>query len=226
MQKLDKPVELEGRVIRFKAIAKRNIQTGGALKEGDHVKTLDKNRIYYLKTNGKKNIFIVKKVFPEIGTILVQHIDGGKDIILSSEQVEEIDSSVASVASAASAASTAPPNFFKEFKQHINSNNNVNNWEVVGKPKSPVIVKRPNSSFVMIERSNSNSPVVFLEEHLLGNPDFECKVYGNSTKDGFLFECPECHATTLESNYNKTRVFPHKKGCSNIGKYCRFVVRA
>jgi hypothetical protein len=77
----------------------------------------------------------------------------------------------------------------------------------------------------MVESSNSNSPVL-AEENLFGDTDFECRVYGTGTGDSFLFECPECHATTLQSNYNKTRVFPHKKGCSNIGKYCRFLVES
>ena len=135
------------------------------------------------------------------------------------DEVEKIDSNstpATSAASAASAASSSPPNYFPEFKQQIISNNNDNNWEFAGKPESPVMVPRPNS----------NSPVLFPEENLRGDPDFDCEVYGSRTKDGFLFECPECHATTSESNYNKTGIFPHKKGCSNIGKYCSFVASA
>jgi hypothetical protein len=245
MQKLDKPVELEGRVIRYKPIvkriAKKNNQVGGFIKVGDKVRTLDEKWIDFLTEQGKKNIFIVKKVHPEFGKILVKHIDGGRDNFLLLEYVEKIgsNSAFANVTSAASAASAAPRHYFPELSQHINTNaNHLGNWHIPRNPQSPVIVRNPNRSFVMADRSESNSPVVleenfwgnspvlFPEENLIHDPDFDCEVYGSRTKDGFLFECPECLATALESNYNKTGIFPHKKGCSNIGKYCRFVVSA
>ena len=232
MQKLDKPVELEGRVIRYKPIVKRNNQIGGALQVGDHIRCLSekmKEQFPWLFIQG--NRWIVKKINPE--TIIAQHISSGLDWNILIDNVEKIDSnSDASAASAtsatsdASAASSSPPNYFPEFKQQIISNNNDNNWEFAGKPESPVIAKRPNNSAVMVQRPNSNSPVLFPEENLIDDPDFHCEVYGSRTKDGFLYECPECHATTSESNYNKTGIFPHKKGCSNIGKYCSFVVSA
>ena len=78
MQKLDKPIELEGRVIRYKSIVKRNNQVGGSFKVGDHVQTLSKAMIKNL--NGRENRYVVLKVFSRLGTILIRHIDDNKDI--------------------------------------------------------------------------------------------------------------------------------------------------
>ena len=79
MQKLDKPVELEGRVIRYKPIVKRivkkNNQVGGALKVGDHIKcliTTNNNIIEIWRGHGVlrssvtvENRWIVTKIFPK-----------------------------------------------------------------------------------------------------------------------------------------------------------------
>ncbi len=82
MKKLDKPVELEGRIIRYKPIVKllkkinkmnggvfrRNNQIGGSIKVGDIVRSLNEVMIRYL--GERENKYIVRKVFPEnIGTI-------------------------------------------------------------------------------------------------------------------------------------------------------------
>ena len=65
MQKLEKPVELEGRVIRYKPIAKRiekqNNQVGGFLKVGDKVRT--KGKLLDKNLEGKENIFIYYDIF-------------------------------------------------------------------------------------------------------------------------------------------------------------------
>ena len=67
MQKLDKPIELKGRVIRYKPIAKRiekqNNQVGGFLKVGDKVRTTIKLNDKNLE--GKENIFYVVEIFPQ-----------------------------------------------------------------------------------------------------------------------------------------------------------------
>ena len=67
MQKLDKQIELKGRVIRYKPIAKRiekqNNQVGGFLKVGDKVRTNIKFLLDEFK--GKENIFIVLEIYPQ-----------------------------------------------------------------------------------------------------------------------------------------------------------------
>ena len=76
MQKLDKPVELERRVIRYKPIVKLNNQIGGYLQVGDRVKSKVKivNNELHKSGKGRDNIYIVKKIFPPkpgTGTIFI-----------------------------------------------------------------------------------------------------------------------------------------------------------
>ncbi len=172
MQKLDKPVELEGRVIQYKPIAKRNNQVGDALKVGDHVRTLHKKTIDLLKEFKKENKWIVTKIYPmnfRDDFIEITHLGDGlihkyRIRTVNSKNVEKIDSNSTPAASAASAASTASaapisnqksPNFFEQLAQHRNTNaNNLENWNVLRKPR------KPKNKFVMVESSNNNSPVL------------------------------------------------------------------
>ena len=142
MQKLDKPVELEGRVIQYKPIVKRNNQVGGTFNVGDHVSSKNPVMIQNLNRRGRKNEYIVIKVFPKLGTILIRHINGDQDICLSLDKVEKIDSSGASAAStaaaasAASAASAAEVNnakIWEELSAHVvqNEKNDNNGWFIM-----------------------------------------------------------------------------------------------
>jgi hypothetical protein len=160
MQKLDKPVELKGRVIRYKPIAKRiekqNNQVGGNLEIGDKVRTKGKLRDKNLE--GKQNIFYVIATFPEKSKfsqlITIRHIDNSpKTYQIYKDKVEKINNnSEASSASAASAAKVNNASTWEELSGHVNNNNNNNNgeWSFVknndGKANmgKPVLVKANN----------------------------------------------------------------------------------
>jgi hypothetical protein len=81
MQKLDKPIELEGRIILYKPIVKqitkRNNQVGGSLKVGNHVKII--NEKYFTSTFGKnqkrrQKIYTVRKIYPNKNEIDIRAI--------------------------------------------------------------------------------------------------------------------------------------------------------
>jgi hypothetical protein len=137
MQKLEKPVELEGRVIRYKPIAKRiekqNNQVGGFLKVGDKVRTNIKMLLdQFIK--GKENIFIVLEIYPqnseEFGKIIIRHIDGDTIFKVKTDRVEKINNN--SEASATFVAPVGPAIRNKKKWQSLlgesSSNSNSNNF--------------------------------------------------------------------------------------------------
>jgi len=238
MQKLDKPVELEGRVIRYKPIVKlnkkvnkmkdgglrRNNQIGGSLKVGDRVKSLIKIMIGKLISEGKENIYIVKKIFPKnLGTILIQHIDGGSDICLNIDKVEKIESDSAS--SAASAPLTESENkIWEELLSHVtNENKNNDDWFIIKNDYGDYVKVKKNgkSDFVMINHpGNENWTIVESNSKLPNTGTFVVNVkttFGGNK----LYQCPICNAQIIKNIYNRNGTFPHKVGCKNIGKIPR-----
>ena len=159
MQKLEKPVELKGRVIRYKPIAKRiekqNNQVGGFLKVGDKVRTNIKFLLDEFK--GKENIFIVLEIYPqnseEFGKIRMRHIDIDRKFRVKTDRVEKINNnSEASAASDASAAKVNNSNTWEELLRHVNNNiNNDGKWSFVltkgrkSKMGKPVLVNLNNN---------------------------------------------------------------------------------
>ena len=144
MQKLDKPVELEGRIIRYKPIAKRitkqNNQVGGFPNPGDIVEVLDEESKRKYPSSFKDNRWIVVSIIPSLRSsilnrmepdkVMVKHIaDFGRfntpvrHITVQKHKIKKIDSNFTPAASAASAASAVP-----------NFRNNINNrLEVVSR---------------------------------------------------------------------------------------------
>ena len=161
MQKLDKPVELEGRVIRYKPIVKRNNQVGGTFNVGDHVQVLNKVIIDYLKREKKENRYIVKKVFSHVGTILIRHIDHGQDICLSLDKVAKIDSSGASAA----AIPNQESKIWEELSQHISKNDNGDDdW---------YIIRNPEGQYVKVKRNGTKNSFVIVNHPESSNDNFE-----------------------------------------------------
>jgi len=168
MQKLDKPVELEGRVIHYKPIAKRNNQVGGSFKVGDHVRTLNLELIRSLA--GRENRYIIIKVVPEKSTYIIRHINGGPDINSAYFSIKKIDSNPTPAASAASAASTASaapisnqksPNFFQQLSQHNNTKPAIKKGDHVKCISKKIMENFPSLFFVenewIVEDILSNS---------------------------------------------------------------------
>ena len=137
MQKLDKQIELKGRVIRYKPIAKRiekqNNQVGGALKVGDKVRTNIKLNDKNLE--GKENIFYVVEIFPQNSKfnefIVIRHEKVlGRIYRVFKNRVEKINTN--SEASAASAAEVNNAKIWEELSGHVNSNNENNGeWAII-----------------------------------------------------------------------------------------------
>ena len=163
MEKLDKPIELKGRVIRYKPIAKRiekqNNQVGGALKVGDKVRTNIKLNDKNLE--GKENIFYVVEIFPQNSKfnefIVIRHEKVlGRIYRVFKNRVEKINTN--SEASAASVASTAEVNnakVWEELSGHVNSNNENNGeWSFVRTEDDYVNVKKNG------RKSNMEKPVL------------------------------------------------------------------
>jgi len=231
MQKLDKPVELEGRIILYKPIAKRNNQVGGSLKVGDHVRTLIKIMIDSL--DGEENRYIVLKVFPpNLRTIIIRHINGGQDICLNIDKVEKIASSAAS---AATVISNQESKIWEDLLQHVSPNDDDDDWFIIRNPKGEYIkVKRSGNknSYVIINSNNesnnhNDNGWEFLPPVSNGLKHKVQKVKNTSTfvvnikrsvGGNILYECPECKASIIKEIYNRSKEFPHKEGCINIGK--------
>jgi hypothetical protein len=160
MEKLDKPIELKGRVIRYKPIAKRiekqNNQVGGFLKVGDKVRTNIKFLLDEFK--GKENIFIVLEIYPqnseEFGKIRMRHIDIDRKFRVNTDRVEKINNnSEASAASDASAAKVNNSSTWEELSGHVNNTKNDGDSELVfvskkgrkSKMEKPVLVNLNNN---------------------------------------------------------------------------------
>lgn len=122
MQKLDKPIELEGRVIRYKPIVKlkkslkKNNQIGGSLKVGDLVKVKDeyKSKLLSLKNKMLPNKYIVldiqyytSPIFT--GSVTIVNVNKQNNIrenafsvyIFKVEKIEEVQDASAAATSAA-----------------------------------------------------------------------------------------------------------------------------
>ena len=104
-QKLEKPVELKGRVIRYKPIVKlkkslkKNNQIGGSIKVGDLVKVIDYKKFSLgLSNKTQINKYIVKKIdyyrssiFPTAGVTIEYFYNPSKAYYLNIEGVEKIE---------------------------------------------------------------------------------------------------------------------------------------
>ena len=237
MQKLDKQVELEGRLIRYKPIvkriAKKNNQVGGSLNVGDHVRTQIKIMINSL--DGNENRYIVLKVFPSnLRTIIIRHINGGQDICLNIDKVEKIASSAAS---AATVISNQESKIWEDLLQHVSPNDDDDDWFIIRNPKGEYIkVKRSGNknSFVIINSNNHNessndndngwevlpTPSTGLKHNVRKVKNTSTFVVNikRSIGGNILYECPECKAIIIKEIYNRSKEFPHKEGCINIGK--------
>ena len=229
MQKLDKPVELEGRVIRFKSIVKRTNQVGGSFKVGDHVSS--KNPVMIKNLNGRKNRYVVLKVYSHLGTILIQHIQGGQEICLSVDKVAKIDSSGASAAAAAAAISNQESKIWEDLSRHVSKNDDDDDdWFIIRNPQGEYIKVKRNgnkNSYVIINKnsvssnnddwqvlskdSNHNAPNVKNTSTFVVNIS---RTFGGN----ILYECPICKASIVKQTYNQSKEFRHKEGCINIGK--------
>jgi hypothetical protein len=162
MQKLEKPVELEGRVIRYKPIAKRiekqNNQVGGFLKVGDKVRT--KGKLLDKNLEGKENIFYVVETFPENSThsnsIIIRHINNRHKLYaIFKDKVEKINNnSEASSASAASAAKVNNTSTWEELSGHVNNtkNDGDSEWSIVKNNDGKANMEKP-----VLVNSNSNN---------------------------------------------------------------------
>ena len=153
MQKLDKPIELKGRVIRYKPIAKQiekqNNQVGGFLKVGDKVRT--KIKLPDKNLEGKENIFYVVETFPEkyilSNLIKIRHInDSHKTYNIYKDKVEKINNN-SEVSAASANAST-----WEELSGHVNNikNDGDGEWSFVENSRKanmgkPVLVKANNN---------------------------------------------------------------------------------
>jgi hypothetical protein len=213
MQKLEKPVELEGRVIRYKPIVKlkkslkKNNQIGGSLKVGDHVRSLNKLMIENLRQKNKENRYIVLKVFPpKFGTILIRHIQDEQEICLSVDKVAKIDSSGTSAAAAASAAaaiSNQESKIWEDLSRHVSqTDDDDDDWFIIRNPaeRDYIMVKKSGNSYVKInnpESSNDNF------EHISANK------IDSSNSEWLEVSNPNHKA----QNLNNTRTF-----VVNIGK--------
>jgi len=163
MQKLEKPVELKGRVIRYKPIAKRiekqNNQVGGFLKVGDKVRTNIKFLLDEFK--GKENIFIVLEIYPqnseEFGKIIIRHIDGDTIFKVKTDRVEKINNN--SEASATFVAPVGPAIRSKHKWQSLlgesSSNSNSNNF--MANPAAGPAIRNNWQRMVGESSNNSNS---------------------------------------------------------------------
>jgi hypothetical protein len=165
MQKLDKPIELKGRVIRYKPIAKlkkslkKNNQIGGFLKVGDKVRIDHCIKMLLGNLKGIENIFIVTEIFPQISEHIIQlitikHISGHPIIRVKINRVEKINNN-----SAASAA-VENANIWKELSAQV-QNEDKNDWFFIKNGDDWVKVKRSGNknSYVKInnpESSNDN----------------------------------------------------------------------
>jgi hypothetical protein len=238
MQKLDKPVELEGRVIRYKPIVKRTNQVGGSFKVGDHVQTLNKLMIKNL--NGRENRYVVLKVFSHLGTIVIQHIQGGQEICLSVDKVAKIDSSGASAAAAAAAAiSNQESKIWEDLSRHVSqTDDDDDDWFIIRNPEGEYIKVKRNgnkNSYVIINKNSESSNENF--EHIDDNIDWEVLSNASNHKapnvkntstfvvnisrtfgGNIIYECPICKASIIKQNYNQSKEFRHNEGCINIGK--------
>ena len=115
MQKLDKPVELEGRIILYKPIAKRNNQVGGSFEVGDHVKII--NETYFTSPFGKKQkrkqkIYTVRKIYPNKNEIDIGAINGSELLRLNFSNVIKIDRNKTAYA-------YNPPTIFSEISPQL-----------------------------------------------------------------------------------------------------------
>jgi hypothetical protein len=163
MQKLDKPVELEGRVIQYKPIVKRNNQVGGTFNVGDHVSSKNPVMTNNLKRRGRKNEYIVIKVFPKLGTILIRHINGDQDICVSVDKVEKIDSSGASAASTASAAaaiSNQESKIWEELSRHVSTNDGDDDW---------YIIRNSDGQYIKVKRSGTENSYVIINNNCVSS---------------------------------------------------------
>jgi hypothetical protein len=148
MQKLDNPIELEGRVIRYKPIVKRNNQIGGSLKVGDLVMATDSRIIEEFRKNKRINKFIVKDIFDN-GTISIVHINKAHinkpnlGFTVKMDKVKKIINNTNS-SSAASAASAAV---------QVQSEDENSDWVKVKNGRKPVLVNSANNWEIVNESS-------------------------------------------------------------------------
>lgn len=178
MQKLDKPVELEGRVIQYKPIVKRNNQVGGTFNVGDHVSSKNPVMILNLNRRGRKNEYIVIKVFPKLGTILIRHINGDQDICVSVDKVEKIDSSGASAASTASASaaiSNQESKIWEELSRHVSTNDgDDDDWYIIRNSAGQYTkVKRSGRQYIKVKRSGNKNNYVIINKNFVNSNGWE-----------------------------------------------------
>ena len=166
MEKLDKPIELKGRVIRYKPIAKRiekqNNQVGGFLKVGDKVRTNIKFLLDEFK--GKENIFIVLEIYPqnseEFGKIRMRHIVDIDEIFrVKTDRVEKINNNSEAFATFVAPVGPAIRNKPKWHGLLGESSSNSNSNNVMENPApGPAIRNKPKWQSLLGESSsNSNS---------------------------------------------------------------------